>query len=76
MDLDTILQKDYNKSMKHLILINLWRILHEIHLFFNSNAILDKHWSWKFCPWPSFKWCAKNYGSVNSAKKALLWWHK
>lgn len=58
--------------MKHLILINLWHILHEVCLFFNSNAVLDTHWSWKLCPWTSFKWCTKNYGSVNSAKEALL----
>lgn len=62
--------------MKHLIIINLWRVLHETCLFFNSKAILDSHWAWKIYPRTHVQWCVKNYGSVNSAKKAILWWHK
>lgn len=58
--------------MKHLLRIYLWQALHEVCLFFNSNAVLDTHWSWKLCPWTSFKWCAKNYGSVRSAERTLL----
>ena len=62
--------------MKHLIIICLWRTLEEIVGFFDSRVVFGYHWIWKIYPRTHVQWCVKNYGSINSAKKAILWWRK
>lgn len=59
--------------MKHLLIYFLWHVLDEIVLAIDAGAVFDYHWIWKLYPKKHVMWCVKNYGSIKSAKRALLW---